>query len=100
MIKTENKKIGKQSFRLKQPPVITAWASVAGKKESEGPLAQHFDITNPDSYFGQKTWEQAERKMQQNAFKNGINISALIFKKFLATIFIISIKYIYKKYFY
>ena len=79
MIKTENKKIGKQSFRLKQPPVITAWASVAGKKESEGPLAQHFDITNPDSYFGQKTWEQAERKMQQNALytltrKANINI--------------------------
>lgn len=82
MIKTENKKIGKQSFRLKQPPVITAWASVAGKKESEGPLAQHFDITNPDSYFGQKTWEQAERKMQQNALytltrKANINIRDL-----------------------
>ena len=58
-------KIGKQSFRLEQKPVIKAWASVAGKKESEGPLAKYFDITSQDAYFGQKTWEQGERKMQQ-----------------------------------
>ena len=40
-----NKKCGKQSFRLTQPPVITAWASVAGKKEANGPLRDSFDIT-------------------------------------------------------
>ncbi len=33
-----NWKRGKQSFVLPQPPVITAWASVAGKREAEGPL--------------------------------------------------------------
>ena len=64
-----NHKCGKQSFRLENPPVITAWASVAGKKESEGPLAKKFDITQTDSYFGQKTWEQAEKKMQQLALQ-------------------------------
>ncbi len=48
-------------------PVITTWASVAGKKESEGPLQAHFDITSQDTYFGQKTWEQAEKHMQQLA---------------------------------
>ncbi len=62
-------KRGKQSFRLKEPPVITAWASVAGKKESEGPLAHTFDIKCRDAYFGQKTWEQAEKYMQQQALK-------------------------------
>ena len=62
-----NQKRGKQSFILENPPVITAWASVAGKKESEGPLSGTFDIKQTDSYFGQKTWEQAERKMQQLA---------------------------------
>ena len=82
MITTENQKIGKHSFRLHHPPAITAWASVAGKKEAEGPLAEHFDLPNPDSYFGQKTWEQAERKMQQNALytltqKANINIRDL-----------------------
>ena len=60
-------RVGKQSFRLKNPPVITAWASVAGKKESEGPLSQYFDVTSQDSYFGEKTWELGERKMQETA---------------------------------
>lgn len=62
-----NLRYGKQSFSLEKPAVITGWASVAGKKESEGPLAKHFDISQKDSYFGQKTWEQAESKMQQLA---------------------------------
>ena len=62
-----NQKCGKHSFILDKPPVITTWASVAGKKESEGPLSSTFDITKKDSYFGEKTWEQAEKKMQQLA---------------------------------
>lgn len=64
-----NWKRGKQSFVLPQPPVITAWASVAGKREAEGPLAHTFDIKCRDTYFGQKTWEQAEKKIQQLALK-------------------------------
>ena len=64
-----NRKCGRQSFVFGQPPVITAWASIAGKKESEGPLASHFDAVEPDSYFGQKSWEQAEKKMQQRALQ-------------------------------
>ncbi len=61
------KRKGKQSFVLMNPPVITAWANVAGKKESEGPLGGTFDIQSNDSYFGQKTWEQAEKHMQELA---------------------------------
>ena len=60
-------KRGRQSFVHDEPPVITTWASVAGKKESEGPLAHTFDITSQDTYFGQKTWEQGEKQMQQLA---------------------------------
>ena len=56
---------GRQSFTLPQMPVITAWASVAGKKESEGPLAHCFDVTSKDTHFGQKTWEQAEKQLQK-----------------------------------
>ena len=56
---------GRQSFRLPQSPVITAWASTAGKKESEGPLAHTFDITSQDTWFGQRTWEQAEKQLQR-----------------------------------
>ncbi len=62
-------KRGRQSFVLPQAPVITTWASVAGKKESEGPLAHTFDITSQDTLFGQKTWEQAEKQMQQLALE-------------------------------
>ena len=64
-----NRKRGRQSFFLEDPPVITAWASVAGKKEAEGPLGHTFDVKNRDAYFGQKTWEQAEKHMQQQALK-------------------------------
>ena len=60
-------KRGRQSFCLPEMPVITAWASVAGKKESEGPLANTFDHTSQDTLFGQKTWEQAEKQMQKTA---------------------------------
>lgn len=64
-----NQRRGKQSFLLESPPVITTWASIAGKKEAEGPLSKTFDVTESDSYFGQKTWEQAEKRMQQMALE-------------------------------
>ena len=60
-------KRGKQSFILEHPPIITAWASVAGKAESEGPLSKTFDVTQNDNYWGEKTWEQGEKRMQQIA---------------------------------
>ena len=62
-------KRGRQSFVLENPPVITTWTSVAGKKEVEGPLSHTFDVKCRDTYFGQKTWEQAERHMQQLAIR-------------------------------
>lgn len=64
-----NLKRGRQSFLLQEKPVITAWASVAGKKEKEGPLGKEFDITQEDTYFGQSTWEQGEKRMQQLALE-------------------------------
>ena len=65
----EKRKRGRQSFSFVEKPVITAWASVAGKKESEGPMAHCFDVTSKDTYFGQKTWEQGEKRMQQLALE-------------------------------
>ena len=64
-----NQKCGRRSFRLDNPPVITHWASIAGKKESEGPLGHTFDITSKDTHFGQKTWELAEQRIQQMALE-------------------------------
>lgn len=62
-------KRGRQSFLLPQPPVITAWASVVGKKEGDGPLAGSFDMVSQDPYFGEKTWEQGEKRLQQLALQ-------------------------------
>ena len=62
-------KRGRQSFLLPQPPVITAWASIVGKKEGEGPLAGSFDMVSQDPYFGEKTWEQGEKRLQQLALQ-------------------------------
>ena len=62
-------KKGTHSFQFIEPPIIAAWASVAGKKESEGPLAKMFDVINTDTYFGEKTWEAAEMKMQHMALE-------------------------------
>ena len=45
------------------PPVILAEASVAGRKEGEGPLGDRFDEVEPDAYFGEKTWESGESAM-------------------------------------
>lgn len=81
----QNKR-GKQSFVLPQMPVITAWASIAGKKESEGPLAQSFDMISQDTYFGQKTWEQAEKQMQKLAMDKLIE-KAGITKKQIGLVF-------------
>lgn len=62
-----SKKKGQSSFILPSSPTVTAWASVAGKKEKEGPLGGQFDIESADTYFGEASWEMGERKMQQLA---------------------------------
>ena len=64
-----NQRRGKQSIEFAQKPVITTWASVAGKKEKMGPLGHGFDVTHDDTYFGEQTWEQGEKKMQQIALE-------------------------------
>ncbi len=60
---------GRHSFRPERPVYLAQWASVAGKKELEGPLGRQFDFTSMDTHFGQKTWEQAEQRMQQMALE-------------------------------
>ncbi len=60
---------GKQSFEFLHRPAIISYASIAGKKESQGPLADSFDITSQDTTFGQKSWEKAETQMQKQVFE-------------------------------
>ena len=68
---------GQHSFTFDNPPVITAWTNIAGKKEAEGPLKKYLEHTENDAYFGQKTWEQGENRMQQLALEQLINKARL-----------------------
>lgn len=59
--------VGTSSVKFEKEPVILGAASIVGKKEGQGPLAQYFDVVEQDDMFGEKTWEQAESTMQKQA---------------------------------
>ena len=68
---------GQQSIRLLSPVYIRASASVAGKKEGEGPLGSLFDLTGDDDLFGCSTWEDAESSLQRDALHLAIQNAGL-----------------------
>ena len=53
------------TIKMANSPSIKAFASIAGKKEGEGPMAACFDKIIDDFYFGQKTFEKAESEFQK-----------------------------------
>jgi len=57
------KRLGKQTVALLSTPHIIETASIVGKKEGEGPLAQYFDFILEDEYWGEKSFEKTESKM-------------------------------------
>ena len=58
---------GKASIGFEDPPLIISYASIAGKKEGEGPLGACIDIIEQNDMFGMDNWEQAESAMQKQA---------------------------------
>lgn len=58
---------GKASLQFEHPAYITGTASIAGKKEGEGPLGRGIDVVEQDPMFGAENWEQAESAMQKQA---------------------------------
>ena len=62
-----NKRLGAQTVKMEHPVNILATASVAGQKEAQGPLSQHFDIIMENAEWGEETWEKTESKMQKSA---------------------------------
>lgn len=56
-----------QTIVFPDPPFISAWAAVVGKKEGEGPLGRWFDAVCPDDTLGCSSWEKAETTFQQQA---------------------------------
>lgn len=63
------RRLGKRTLTFPNRPIIGGWASAAGKKESEGPLSEWFDMKFPDTKLRRKSWEQAETRMQQLALE-------------------------------
>ncbi len=66
------KRLGRQTVALEQPPVILSSAAVGGKQEGAGPLNEYFDHLSDDSFFGEKTWEKAESAMQKLALSKAL----------------------------
>lgn len=58
----KNKRIGSQTVKFENPPVILSTASVVGPKEGEGPLSSYFDKVVDDVLYGEDSWEKAESK--------------------------------------
>lgn len=50
----------------KQPRIIGAY-SIVGPKEGQGNFKDYFDYIMKNDFFGEKTFEKAERKMIENA---------------------------------
>ncbi|MGV8145709.1 MAG: stage V sporulation protein AD [Alkaliphilus sp.] len=57
------KKMGSQTIKFKNPPIIVSTASMVGAKEGEGPLSKYFDKIITDDLYGEKSWEKAESKL-------------------------------------
>lgn len=63
------KKLGKQTVKFSNPPYIIAAATTVGPKEGQGPLHRYFDEISQDNYFGQDSWEKAERAMMERTMQ-------------------------------
>ena len=57
---------------FKNKPKIISTATVCGKKEGSGNLGNYVDVIVADEYFGEESFEFAERKMLQSTIKKVI----------------------------
>jgi len=69
---TAGKKLGMQSVRFFNLPVISSWASIVGPKEGDGPWSKDFDKILDDYLYGEKSWEKAENKILQETVQTAI----------------------------
>lgn len=74
------KRIGKYTIELESKPKIISSFSVVGKKEGAGPFKNYFDHILQDDRFGEKTYENAERRLLEFAITNAIDKSKLKYK--------------------
>ena len=65
-------RLGRQTVKFENKPIIKEACATVGKKEGEGPLSEDFDLILKDDYFGEKSWEKAETKLQKETAKRVI----------------------------
>lgn len=66
-------RVGRYTVRLDKTVGVKGYASIAGKKEGEGPLSEEFDFTSQDNSFGEKTWEKSESRLQKDTLSKALN---------------------------
>jgi stage V sporulation protein AD len=65
--KKQASRVNRQTWHFAEDVRLQASAVAVGPKEGEGPLAHLFDKIHDDMYAGQETWEDAERKLMEDA---------------------------------
>lgn len=70
-------RVGKYTIEFQNTPAIAGFGSVAGKKESEGPLKNYFHKIEYDTKLGCDTWEQAESRLQTEAIQTALEKSQI-----------------------
>ena len=66
------KKIGTGTYVFQNPVEVSAFASIVGQKEKEGPLGKYFSKYSYDEYFKQDSFEKAESFMQKEVLNDVI----------------------------
>lgn len=69
---------GHQSWNFENQPMIVGTATVVGPDEAQGPLGNDFDIAHGDLMLEQKSWEQAEKKMLEEAAKRAVKNAGIM----------------------
>lgn len=74
---TAPKKVGQRTIAFTNPPVIVATTTIVGPEEGAGPLRNTFDRIINDEYYGEQTWEKAERRMLEDVMNEVLQRAGL-----------------------
>ena len=75
------KRIGKYTVEMTGGPVIKAFASSVGKKESEGPLGKEFDKVFEDTTLKEPSWERLKADFKPKRLKSFLKNAAWTLRK-------------------
>lgn len=73
--------VGSQSWQFLSRPQIIGAATVVGPEEGRGPLGDEYDIVHGDTILQQKSWEQAEKMLLEEAAELAIENAKLTKEK-------------------